>query len=60
MIRFKLRSLVTLAAIVALVFIGALAAASYHTAAQLDATLKSAGINPQTLAAWHPPAHSPS
>ncbi len=60
MIRFKLRSPATIGAIVALVLIGALAAASYHTAAQLDATLKSAGINPQTLAAWHPPAHSPS
>lgn len=57
MIRFKTRSPATIGAVVALALIGALAAFSYHTAAQLDATFKATGINPQSLAAWHPPAH---
>jgi hypothetical protein len=57
MIHFKTRSPATIGAVVALALIGALAAFSYHTAGQLDATFKAAGINPQSLAAWHPPAH---
>jgi hypothetical protein len=57
MVRFKLSSGATFGAVAALVLIGALAAASYRTAAQFDATFKAAGINPQTLAAWHPPGH---
>jgi hypothetical protein len=57
MVRFKTRFPVTLGAVVALVLIGVLAAFSYRTAAQFDTTFKAAGINPQSLAAWHPPAH---
>ena len=38
-----------LIAVALLVVIGTLAAFSYHTTAQLDATLNAAGINPQSL-----------
>ena len=58
MVRFKLLSRATFGAIAALGLIGTLAAFSYQTAAQLDATFKAAGINPTSLHAWHPPAHS--
>jgi hypothetical protein len=57
MVRFKTRSPMALGAVVALVLIGVLAVFSYRTAARFDTTFKAAGINPQSLAAWHPPAH---
>lgn len=45
-----------LGAIAVLAVIGVLAAASYHTTAGLYSNLKSAGIPPQQLHAYKPPA----
>jgi hypothetical protein len=47
------------AVVVALALLGALFASSYHTTAQLDATFKAAGINPNALQPDHPVGKAP-